>query len=132
MKVRHFFALALLIFGVCGLPSLAQSNNNQNSNQADEKIYEPSEVDHKAKITYKPEPVFTAKARKNHVSGKVVLRIVLKSSGEIGDIKVIKGLPDGLTEQCIKVARQIRFEPAMKDGHPVSQYIKREYNFNFM
>jgi len=129
MKILQFFVLTVLLVGVCSMPAHARSSDNQNSNESDEKIYEPSEVTRRAKITYKPEPPFTEKARKNRVSGKVMLRVVLKSSGEIGDITVIKGLPDGLTEQCVKVARQIKFEPAIKDGRLVSQYVKTEYNF---
>ncbi|MDT5059855.1 MAG: hypothetical protein QOH63_562, partial [Acidobacteriota bacterium] len=42
----------------------------------------------------------------------------------------VSGLPNGLTERAIAAARQIRFTPAMKDGHAVSQYIQIEYNFN--
>jgi len=55
------------------------------------------------------------------------LRVVLKASGEVGDIKVVRDLPDGLTEECIRVAREIKFEPAMKGGNPVSQYLKVQY-----
>jgi TonB family protein len=132
MKSFFFLLLVLLFTGVSRVPSFAQSNNNQNSDPAEEKIYEPAEVDRSAKITYKAEPTYTEKARKNGVSGRVVLKVVLKSSGAIGDITVVKDLPDGLTEQCIRVARQIKFQPAIKDGRAVSQYLKAEYNFLFV
>jgi len=39
-------------------------------------------------------------------------------------------LPDGLTEKAIAAARSIRFQPAQKDGRPVSQYAVIEYSFN--
>jgi hypothetical protein len=42
----------------------------------------------------------------------------------------VSGLPYGLTEKAIAAARQIRFQPAMKDGRAVSQFIQIEYNFN--
>jgi outer membrane biosynthesis protein TonB len=35
-----------------------------------------------------------------------------------------------LTEKAIAAARQIRFQPAQKDGRAVSQWITIEYNFN--
>lgn len=101
----------------------------QNSIQSDDKIYEPAEVDRKAKIIDKPDPTIPEEARRNRVCGQVVLRIVLKASGEIGDIIVLKTLPDGLTEESLRVARQIKFEPAVKNDRPVSQYLRFEYTF---
>ena len=84
----------------------------------------------RAVITHKPEPGFTEEARRNNVTGLVRLRAVLSASGEVANVTVIKGLPDGLTEKAIEAARQIKFRPAQKDGHTVSQYIVLEYNFN--
>ncbi|MDQ5835726.1 MAG: energy transducer TonB [Acidobacteriota bacterium] len=84
----------------------------------------------KAVITFKPEPGFTEEARKNNVTGAVRLRAILSAGGGVTGISVVKGLPDGLTEKAIAAARQIRFTPAEKDGHAVSQYIVLEYNFN--
>jgi TonB family protein len=60
----------------------------------------------------------------------VVLKAVFSSSGQVTGIRAVSGLPYGLTERAIAAARQIRFQPAMKDGRAVSQYIQIEYNFN--
>ena len=88
------------------------------------------EVTQRAVITFKPEPGFTEEARRNNVTGVVRLRAILSASGEVTGISVVKPLPDGLTEKAIQAARQIKFRPAQKDGHVVSQYIVLEYNFN--
>src|SRR5437764_4742478 len=92
--------------------------------------FKQNEVTRKAIITFKPEPGFTEDARKNNVTGVVRLRAILSAGGGVTGISVVKGLPDGLTEKAIAAARQIRFTPAEKDGHAVSQYIVLEYNFN--
>jgi len=92
--------------------------------------FNQKEVTRKALITFKPEPGFTEEARKNNVTGVVRLRAILSSSGSVSSVSVIKGLPDGLTEKAISAAKQIRFNPAQKDGRTVSQYIVLEYNFN--
>jgi|SRR5437588_2161643 len=92
--------------------------------------FRQNEVTRKAIITFKPEPGFTEDARKNNVTGLVRIRAVLSASGEVTSISVVKGLPDGLTEKAIEAARQIKFRPAQKDGHTVSQYVVLEYNFN--
>jgi hypothetical protein len=59
-----------------------------------------------------------------------VLRVVFTSAGEVSQIRAVNTLPFGLTERAIAAARQIRFLPAMKGGHPVSVYMQLEYNFN--
>jgi TonB family protein len=94
------------------------------------RTFSPREVTQKARILSRPEPQYTEEARKNQVSGTVVLRAVFSSSGQVTGIRAVSGLPYGLTERAIAAARQIRFQPAMKDGRAVSQYIQIEYNFN--
>ena len=88
------------------------------------------EVGRKALIVYKPEPPYTEAARRKGVTGVVRLRVVLSSTGRVTDIEVLKSLPNGLTESAMRVARQLRFFPAEKDGRPVSQYVLLENNFN--
>ncbi len=94
------------------------------------KTFSPKDVNVKARILSRPEPQYTEEARKNQVSGTVVLRAVFSSSGQVTNIRAVSSLPYGLTERAIAAARQIRFTPAMKDGRAVSQYIQIEYNFN--
>jgi len=93
-------------------------------------VFSPRDVDRKARILTRPEPQYTQLAKENQVTGTVTLRAILAASGKVTNIRAISGLPYGLTEQAIAAARKIEFEPAMKDGRPVSQYIQIEYNFN--
>jgi TonB family protein len=92
--------------------------------------YRMKDVDRRAKIIERAEPSYTEAARENQVEGVVRLLVVLCPSGAVSNVKVVKGLPDGLTEKAISAARQIRFTPAEKDGRNVSQYVVLEYNFN--
>ena len=94
------------------------------------KIFKSSEVTSRARVLDKPEPQYTEAARKNQVTGTVVLRAVFSSGGSVTNISTIRGLPDGLTERAIAAAKQIRFVPAQKDGHAVSMWMQLEYNFN--
>jgi TonB family protein len=94
------------------------------------RVFSGKEVSSKARVLSKPEPQYTEEARKNQVTGTVVLRAVFTSSGQVTGIKAVSGLPYGLTERAIAAARQIKFLPATKDGHQVSMYIQLEYNFN--
>jgi len=94
------------------------------------RIFSGKEVNSKARVLSKPEPQYTEEARKNQITGTVVLRAVFTSGGQVTSIRAVNGLPFGLTERAIAAARQIRFTPATKDGRPVSMYIQLEYNFN--
>ncbi|MGI8918986.1 MAG: energy transducer TonB [Pyrinomonadaceae bacterium] len=94
------------------------------------RIFSGKEVNSKARVLSKPEPQYTEEARKNQITGTVVLRAVFTSGGQVTSIRAVSGLPFGLTERAIAAARQIRFTPATKDGRAVSMYIQLEYNFN--
>ena len=93
-------------------------------------IFSGKDVNQKARVLSKPEPTYTEEARKNQITGTVVLRAVFTSGGQVSNIRAVSGLPYGLTERAIAAARLIKFLPATKDGHPVSMYIQLEYNFN--
>ena len=89
------------------------------------------EVTVRAVIRAKPQAVYPYEARRRGVEGEVKLRIILGSDGKVRDrMEVIEGLPYGLTEQAFKAARRIEFEPARKDGRPVSQYVIVVYHFD--
>ncbi|MDQ6651165.1 MAG: energy transducer TonB [Acidobacteriota bacterium] len=94
------------------------------------KVFSGKDVSSKARVLSKPEPQYTEEARKNQVTGTVVLRAVFTSGGQVTNIRSVSGLPYGLTERAIAAARQMKFSPATKDGHAVSMYIQLEYNFN--
>ncbi len=94
------------------------------------RIFSGKEVSSKARVLSKPEPTYTEEARKNQITGTVVLRAVFTSGGQVTNIRAVQGLPNGLTERAIAAARLIKFVPATKEGRPVSMYIQLEYNFN--
>lgn len=73
--------------------------------------------------------VYTAKARRNKIEGMVKLNVTLLSSGKIGEVFVINGLPDGLTEQAIKAAKAIKFEPQKVNNVPKTVTLEVNYLF---
>jgi protein TonB len=89
-----------------------------------------SQVDQRPQVLSKTEPQYTEEARRNQITGTVMLRAIFSSAGEVVQIRALNTLPFGLTERAIAAARQIKFVPAMKGGHPVSVFMQLEYNFN--
>ncbi|HKU73814.1 MAG TPA: energy transducer TonB, partial [Pyrinomonadaceae bacterium] len=100
-------------FGCCG-------EGGGTGNGASGIPFKPTQVEQRARLLSKPEPQYTEEARKNAVTGTVVLRAVFSSSGEVVQIRALRTLPFGLTERAIAAARQIQFVPALKGGQPVS------------
>ena len=130
MKKLFLSTFVMILFATF----MCSSAPAQEQSGADEKcggpVYKGSEMTRKAVITSKPEPGFTDEARANQVCGTVVISAVLCRTGRVTDVEVVKGLPHGLTERVIDATRRIEFKPAEKDGQPVSQSLRLEYNFN--
>ena len=115
--------------GCCGDGGGNGSSNGSNSDDPD-RVYAPPQVTARARVLAKPEPQYTEEARRNAITGSVILRVVFSRTGEVTNIRAVQPLPFGLTERAIAAARMIRFRPATRDGRAVNVYMQLEYNFN--
>jgi TonB family protein len=71
-------------------------------------------------ILAKPKPMYSAEALKLNLEGEVLLEVVFPASGgEVQVNRVVKGLGHGLDEAAIRAAREIKYKPALSNGHPV-------------
>ena len=98
---------------------------------ADEHIFSAQEVTRKVCLLHIPLPEYTEEARESRTWGTVVLGVVCSSIGRVDSVEVVVGLPNGLTERAVQAAQGIVFEPALKDGRAVSQYIEIWYDFKY-
>lgn len=104
-------------------------SNGTAGNNYENRTYSSEQVAKNAVITYTVEPGRTEQARRNGTTGTVRVRMLLKYDGTVTNITAMNQLPDGLTDQAVAAAKQVRFIPAQKDGRAVSQWIVIEYNF---
>jgi TonB family protein len=112
--------------GCCG----SSGANGDNTSKDIDRVFRQTEVSARARVISKPEPQYTEEARRNQITGRVVLSVVFDRTGQVTNIRAVQTLCCGLTEKAIAAARQIRFVPAMRDGLVVSTYMQLEYNFN--
>jgi TonB family protein len=71
-------------------------------------------------ILAKPKPVYSAEALKMNIEGEVLLDVIFPASGgEVHVNRVVKGLGHGLDEAAVRAAEQIKYKPALSNGHPV-------------
>jgi TonB family protein len=70
-------------------------------------------------VLSKPPVQYTSEARQLRVQGDVVLRVTFLATGQVVVKGVVRGLGHGLDEEARRVAQQIRFRPATRNGQPV-------------
>ena len=77
----------------------------------------------------KAECEYTSMARREKISGIVILTGVIELDGQADRLKVAQAIGYGLDGQAIKCVKKWRFRPAMKDGRPVPAPARVEVNF---
>lgn len=72
---------------------------------------------------------YTEDARLRGIAGDVVLEIVVRRDGTVGDVKILKGLAGGLNDRAVQAVRQWRFAPARRQGVPVDVVVEVAVEF---
>ena len=68
-------------------------------------------------------------ARQRNIAGDVVLEIIVRRDGTVGDVKILRGLPSGLNDRAVQAVRQWRFAPARRLGAPVDVIVEVSVEF---
>jgi|GEM_PF-2568719 len=79
------------------------------------------------KITYEPNTTYTPLALKNKTTGVVQLRVRFNADGTTTVVEQLSTLPDGLTEDAVRVVERTQFEPETYNGQPVS--VTKDMNY---
>lgn len=72
---------------------------------------------------------YTEDARQRGIAGDVVLEIVVRRDGSVGDIRILQGRPAGLNDRAVQAVRQWRFAPARRLGVPVDVIVEVSVEF---
>ena len=99
------------------------------SSPAERTVFGSGEVQTSARVIETPLAEYTNEARTAKTHGDVRLRLVLANDGVVKNVFPIKSLSHGLTESAMKAARQIKFEPAVRNGKPASEFMTFVYEF---
>lgn len=73
--------------------------------------------------------IYTDEARRRSISGDVLLEIVVRADGSVGDVRLLRGLGGGLNERAMQAVRQWRFDPARRKGVPVDVVVEVAVEF---
>jgi TonB family protein len=72
---------------------------------------------------------YTEDARQRGLSGDVVLEIVVRRDGSVGDVRILQGLSGGLNDRAVQAVRQWRFAPARRQGAAVDVVVEVAVEF---
>lgn len=79
-----------------------------------------SGTDTELKITRRVMARYTDEARRNYIQGRIKVAVEFLANGEIGLVIPFQTLPYGLEENTVEAVKKTEFEPAKKDGKPVT------------
>ena len=76
-----------------------------------------------------PSPQYTEIARKARIQGVVIVEAIIDKSGNVTNVKVLKGLPMGLDSAAADAVTKWKFKPATLNGKPVAVIYNLTVNF---
>ena len=76
--------------------------------------------DTEVKVTRKTRVSYTDQARTNNIQGTIKVAVEFLANGQIGLIVPFQTLPYGLKENTVEALKKTEFEPATKNGKPVT------------
>lgn len=100
----------------------------------------PGEEDYLAIAEVMPEPVsglpalmkkisYPTVARKAGVEGKVIAMAYISENGDVENVKIIKGLEGGCSEEVERVLRESKFKPGSNAGKNVKVKMAMAFQF---
>jgi periplasmic protein TonB len=72
---------------------------------------------------------YTDEARRRGITGDVVLEIVVKRDGSVGDVTILQGRGAGLDQRAVAAVRQWRFSPARRRSEAVDVIVEVAVEF---
>lgn len=99
------------------------------SKPADVSYYIPGSGMSWPHATFSPDPEYPEEARRVKYQGTTVVSLVADASGTTRDLQITKPLGLGLDENAVATVSTWKFEPAQKDGKPISVILNVEVTF---
>ncbi len=94
-------------------------------------VMDENSVDEAPKPASRSALEYPKKARKNGVTGYVVMNILVSSSGRVEKVKVLESKPEGVFDDvAVSGVKSWEFKPAMYKGQAVKVWAKQKIRFD--
>lgn len=115
--------IGLLAFSFSGFANIRQK-------QA-EKIYSIQDIDTAPKIVRMIYPLYPAQAKMLGISGRVMIRLIITSTGEVKDPEIVESSSEGIfDESAVSAVKKYVFTPGQKNGKAVDCIARMPIAFN--
>jgi TonB family protein len=91
--------------------------------------YRPGSGVEPPRLITEVKPDYTDEARRRGIEGEVVMEIIVRRDGTVGDVKILQGLGSGLNDRAAQAVRRWRFAPARLKGTPVDVVVEASVEF---
>ena len=91
--------------------------------------YQPGSGISPPTLTREVRATYTEEARRRAIEGDVVLEIVVRRDGSVGQMRVVRSLGAGLEQRAIDAVRQWRFTPSRRHGEAVDVVVEVAVEF---
>ena len=118
-----------LLLSVAGRAEPGYANTQQEKEEKEGHIVLSEETDTRTKLIKRVNPVYPEEAKEQHITGKVVARIRVDEEGKVADVTIEQSPHESLSQAADDAIRQWEWEPATKDGQPVSFLVRVTINF---
>jgi len=94
-------------------------------------VYEPGDGVSLPQVVKQVKANYTSEAMRQMIEGDVMLGVVVRADGSVGDVQVKESLDAvyGLDQEAIKAIKQWEFKPGMKDGKAVAVRVDVKIRF---
>lgn len=81
------------------------------------------------RVVHKVQPQYPEEARKEKVTGAVILQAIIDTEGRVTDVEILQSVREDIDAAAGDAIRQWQFEPATLEGEPVAVYYNLTVNF---
>lgn len=133
MRQMVFVAVLVTVCGCATTPPLPQNQSVPSTSEIVQtqlgstlKVTGP---DYAPKVLRRVEPIYPEVARANRVSGLVRMNTLISAAGDVADVEILDGLPEGLSEAAAQAVRQWKFAPTVREGAAIPVLFEMYINF---
>lgn len=91
---------------------------------------DPPPVDGPARYRTEPRVAYPAQAKREGMQGRVIVGVLIRKNGEIGDVRVVHGSGYALLDEAaVKAVRSATFYPARAQGKDIESWYQAPFHF---